>query len=131
MLQSIEKKRQERPFEAVVTVMSHDRIHVLGGNGSLFAREGVALSLPWPMAVTTDVVSDASLQPGSLTLAQQTASRDRTRTLSLSHSENLFSEAPMARSALVVMAANPNRRSPQAAASVITTMAEQRCCVAA
>lgn len=50
---------------------------------------------------------------------------------SLSHTEKFSAEEPMARSALVVLAASLNTRSPQAAATVITTMTEQRRCEAA
>lgn len=131
MLESIEKQRESKPSKAVVTVMFHDRTGVLGGNDSPCAREDAAPSLSKLLALVFDALSDALSQPGSLTFAQQTRSRDRTRSRSLSRTKKFSAEGPMARSALPVLAANPNTRSTQAAATVITTMTEQRRCVAA
>lgn len=132
MLQIIENKQENVPFEAPFTVMFHGSRLILGGDDLFRAREGAAPSLSDLLAVISNVFLDAASQPGLLPLLPRVRrSGDRTRTRSLSHSENLFAEAPMARSALIAMAVNPNRRSPQAATTVITTMAEQRCCVAA
>ena len=79
------------------------------------------------LEVISDVVSDASSQLGFLTVVPQFhLSRVRTRRRSLSHTEKVFRGGPMARSALVVLTANPNTRSLQAAATVITTMTELR-----
>ena len=131
MRQSIEKQRETKSPEVAVTVMLHDRKHVLGDNEPFRAPENAAPSLPDSLAVVSCFVSGASPQLGPLTFAQLYPSRDRTRRRSLPHTEKLSAEKPMARSALVVLAANPNRRGPQAAATEITTMTEQRRCVAA
>ena len=131
MRQSIENKRETKPSELAVTVMFHDREHILGGNQSFRARENAAPSLPDSLAVVSCFVSGASPQLGPLTFAQLYPSRDRTRRRSLPHTEKFSAEEPIARSALAVLAACPNTRSTQAVATVITPMTEQRRCVAA
>ena len=132
MRQSIEKQQETKPSEVAVTVMFHGGRHALGENVSFRARETAAPSLPWPLAVVACFVSEASPQRGLLTLFPQLQpSRDRTRSRSLSQTEKFSAEEPMARSVLVVLAANPNTRSPRAVTTVITTMTEQRRCAAA
>jgi hypothetical protein len=71
MRQATENKQEKKPFKAVVTAMFHGRRHVLGGNGSLVARENVAPSLSVLLEVISDVVSDASSQLGFLTVVPQ------------------------------------------------------------
>jgi hypothetical protein len=131
MRQSIDNKRETKLSKECVTVMFHGGIIFLGGLNSCCAREDAALSQSELQSVTSDVVPDASSQPRLLTFAQQTPSPDRTRRRSLGRHRKFSLEEPMARSAWAVLAANPNTRSPQAAATVITTMTEQRRCEAA
>jgi hypothetical protein len=132
MLQGIEKKRETKPLQVLDIVMLHGRKSVLGSNGSLRAREDAAPSLSGLLAGISHFDSDVSSQSAFLTLMSQLhPSRDRTRSRSLSHTEKFSAEEPMARSALAVSAASPNTRSPQAAATVTTTMTEQRRCAAA
>ena len=128
---SIGKKREAKSFKAAVTVMYHDSICVLGGCNPSCARYNAAPPLSGLLAVISDFVADASPQSGLLPLPQRHSSRDRTRSRSLSHTEKFSAEEPMARSALAVSAASPNRRSPQAVATEITTKTEQRRCAAA
>ena len=132
MRQSIEKQQETKSSEVPVTVMFHDGRRVLGGNESFRAREIAAPSLSGLLAVHSGVVPYASSLSGVLTLVPQPhPSRARTRSRSLSQTEKFSAEEPMARSALAVFAANPNTRSTQAAAIVITPMTEQRRCAAA
>lgn len=132
MRQSIENKRETKPSEVAVTVMFHDREHILGGNQSFRARENAAPSLP---CVLTGYMFVASEAPSSSALLSVGISRDlsrhRRRRRTSKYIEKFFAEGPIARSALAVFAANPNTRSPKAAATVITTMTEQRRCAAA
>lgn len=131
MRQSIEKKREMKSSESAVTVMFHDRRRGLGGVEAFRARENAAPSLSEFLAVVSDAVSDASFQPGLLTLAHQTPSPDRTRSRSLPHTEKFSAEEPMACSALAVLAVDSNTRGAQVAATVITKLTEQRRCEAA
>lgn len=132
MRKSIEKQQETKPSEVLVTVMFHGRRYALGDNESFRARENAAPSLSWPLAVLACFVSDASPQRGRLTLFPQLQpSRDLTRSRSLSQTEKFSAEVPMARSALVVLAAPLHTRSSQAAATANITMTEQRRCAAA
>ena len=132
MRQGIEKQRETKLPEVAVTVIFHDRKHVSADNDSFRARESAAPSLPRELAVISDDVSDYSAQPGPMILVPEFhPSRDRTRRRSLSSTEKFSAEEPMARSALAVLAACPNTRSTQVAATVITPMTEQRRCAAA
>jgi hypothetical protein len=132
MRQSIERNRETKPFKAAVTAMFHGRRHVLGGNESFCVRESAARSLSGVLKVISVVVSGASLLSAYLKLRTKVdPSRHRTRRRSLLHTEKFSAEGLNALSVLAVLTAIPNTRSPQAAATVITTMTEQRRCAAA
>jgi len=132
MRQSIDKKREKRASEVNVTVMFHNRSFILGACDWFFARASGAVSL----SASLTGVSACCFRPASFSASlAEVANRPekrRSRTISsLSHSEKFSAEAPMARSALVVLAATPHKRSPQGAASATTIMTEQRRCAAA
>lgn len=130
MRQGIEKKREAKSPKAEVTVMFHDRMHVLSGGNSFFARGNAASSLPSALAVIPCGVSDASLQPKVLQLSYQTPSPDRTRSRSMPSAEKFSAEEPMACSALAVLMANPNTLGAKAAENPIKKLIERRCCAA-
>ena len=132
MRQGIEKQRETKLPEVVVTVMFHDGELVLGGNGSFLAREDAAPSLSCALTGDLYVTSEAPSFSALLSVGiSRDLSRHRTRRRTSKYIEKFSAEKPMARSALAVLAANPNTRSPKAAATVITTMTEQRRCAAA
>lgn len=132
MRQSIEKQRETRPFKAAVTVMFNGRRHVLSGNESFCESESAARSLSGVLKVISVVVSGALLLSAYLKLCTKVdPPRHRTRRRSLRHTKKFSAEGSNALSVLVVLTASPNTRSPQAVATVITPMTEQRRCAAA
>jgi hypothetical protein len=132
MRQRIEDKRETKSPEVAVTVMFSGRSCVLGVYESFRARDNAAPSLSAKLAVYVAVVPGASSLSAFLKLPTKVdPSRHRMRHRSLSHIEKFSAEASMARSALAVLAANPERRGRKAAATVITKTTEQRRCAAA
>lgn len=132
MRQSIEKNRETKPFKAAVTPMFHGRRRVLGGNESFCESESAARSLSGVLKVISFVVSGALLLSAYLKLRTKVdPTRHRTRRRSLLHTKKLSAEGPNALSVLAVLTASPNTRSPQAVATIITPMTEQRRCAAA
>ena len=132
MRQSIEKQQETMSSELAVTVMFHDGQLVFGGNESFLARENAAPSLSCALTGDLFVVPEAPSFSAHINVGISGAlSRHRTRRRTSHYIEKFTAEVPMARSALVVSATIPNKRSTQAAATVITTMTEQRRCAAA
>lgn len=150
MLQSIEKQQKKRKSPNTVTVMFHDRKVICGDFDSFFSRarargslsgslaatqfwgvDGLSLSLPLKVCLKNRHIRPlARLEslPGWVKVMPNTHRADRP---SLSRTEEFSAERPMARSALAVLAANPNTRSPQAGATPTKTLTEQRCWAAA
>jgi hypothetical protein len=87
MRQGIEMKRKTNLAEATLTVMFHNRTPSLG----FFRVHGnVEQTLPPPLTVTADAVSNASAKSWPLTLVTQTPSPVRRRGRSLAHTEYLL-----------------------------------------
>lgn len=128
MRQRIEKQQETKPSEVAVTVMFHGRMHALGENESFHVRESAIVSLSGELAVIRVHFFDASSPSGFESAPPE---RRRARSRSLSQAEKFSAEGLMACSALAVLAAIPNTRGPQAEATEITTMTEQRRCAAA
>ena len=132
MRQSIEKKRETKSVQNSVTAMFHDRNGFLDVSGSFRARESAVSSPSDALAVGSPVVSSVLSLPSILKASGSgTHSRHRTRRRTSQQMEKFPAEEPMARSALTVLAVNPNKGGAQATANVITTMTEQRRCAAA
>lgn len=128
MRQRIENKQETKLSEVAVTVMLHDRRLALGGNDSFLARASSVRSLSGSLAVRFRCDSSALSPSGWVNASPE---RRRARCRSLSRSEKFPAEGPMARSALAVLVANQNTRSPKAVATPITSKTEQRRCFAA
>lgn len=132
MRQSIEKEQENKSTPNSVTVMFHDRQALLGACDSFFARVGAARLLSDTLTGDLFIPATASPLPSHLKVSASRAhARHRTRRRSLPHIEKYYAEGPIAHSALAVLAVNPNSRSQIAAATIITTMTEQRRCAAA
>jgi len=132
MQQSIEKQQEAKSDPNSVTVMFHDRNVFLGATDSFTARHNAAPSLSGSLTVGVPVVCPVpSLSPSPKASAPRAHSRHRGRWRMTQHIEKFSAEVSKARSAWFGFRANPNTRSPQAAAIVITTMTEQRRCRAA
>lgn len=128
MRQATEIKQETRQINSSVTVMLHGRRCVLAGYELFRARASAVASLSGELAVIHHRFFDASSPSGFVNASPE---RHRARSPSLSRTEKFSAEKPLACSALASLAANPNKRSPQAVAIVITTMTEQRRCAAA
>ena len=132
MRQSIEKQQEAKPSEVAVTVMFHDRRRFLGVSESFRARGNAAPSLSDALVVGVVVFPPASSLPSYPKVnAPRAHLRHPTRRRTSPHIEKFSVEQSTAVSALAVLEANPNARSAQAEATVITTMTEQRRCAAA
>ena len=132
MQQSIEKQQETKLTQSFFTVTFRDRKAFLAVNYSFRARGNAASSMSDPL--TGDLfalVAVPSLSSPLKVSASRAHSRHRMRRRTSPHIETFSAEEPMARSALVVLAAIPNTRSTQAVATVITSMTEQRRCAAA
>jgi len=132
MRQGIEKKKETMPFGVAVNVVFHGGVKAFGAYKLFRDRENSLLSLSRAQAVISGFISNAPSQSGLMNaLRNCQLSSDSGRSFSLPHTEEFSAKWPMARSALVVLAANLSTRSPKSAATVINTMTEQRRCAAA
>ena len=128
MRQRIENKQEKKLIEASVTVTFHASQFVLGRFESFRARESAAPALSGELAVIRHRFFDTSSPSGFVKASPE---RRRARSPSLPHTEKFSAEGQLACSDLAILVANPITCSPQAAATVITTMTEQRRCAAA
>jgi len=132
MRQSIEKKQETKAAPNSVTGMFHCSKGFFGASDSFLARVHAALSLS--ETLTGDVFVPAaapSLLAHLKVPIPRAHPRRRTRRRTMPSINKFYAEGPIARSALAVLAANPNPRSQVAAATPITIMIEQRRCAAA
>jgi len=132
MRQSIEKQQETKSAQNSVTVMFHDRKVFLGVSDSFRARGNAAPSLSDALAGDLFVSPAAPSLPLPLNelLPRQRLLR-RTRRRASPYIEKFSAEVPKTCSAWFIFGTSPNSRSQNAAATVITTMTEQRRCAAA